>query len=119
MIRRHVDAGRSLRRVHIISEPLTDYLRYELEAYRHNITSSEQVRVIPTPVPHWPAGLTQGVDYWLFHERKVWDMHYDDEGRFLRAARSTSPSHLDQCRQWRDSAIAQSITLSDYVRHTA
>ena len=118
MIRRHAEAGRSLRRVHIIGEPLTDYLRYELQAYRHNSTAGEEVRVIPTPVPNWPAGLPRGVDYWLFDDREVWDMHYDDEGRFLRAARSTSASHLDQCREWRDSAIAQSITLSDYLRHT-
>jgi hypothetical protein len=117
MIRRHADAGRSLQRVHIIGEPLTDYLRYELEAYRHNSTAGEDVRVIPTPLPHWPAGLPQGVDYWLFDDRDVWDMHYDHEGGFLRATRSKSVSHLDQCRHWRDSAIAQSITLSDYLQY--
>jgi hypothetical protein len=116
MIRRHADASRSLRRVHIIGEPLTDYLRYELQVYRHNSTAGEEVRVIPTPVPNWPAGLPRGLDYWLFDDRAVWDMHYDDTGRFLRAARSTSASHLDECRQWRDSAIRQSISLSDYLR---
>lgn len=119
MIRRLVDSGRSLRRVHVIGEPLTDYLRYELEAYRHNSAAGEDVRVVPTPLPRWPAGLPQGVDYWLFDDRQVWDMHYDDEGRFLRATRSASASHLDQCRQWRDAAIAQSISLSDYLRHVA
>ena len=38
MIREHVAAGRELARVHVIEEPLSDYIRYELAAYRRTST---------------------------------------------------------------------------------
>ena len=46
-------------------------------------------------------------------------MHYDDQGRFLKATRSESPQYLNQCRQWRDIALDQAITLADYLRTAA
>jgi hypothetical protein len=115
MIRRHVDAGRSLRRVHVVQEPLTDYLRYEIEAYRQNSAAGEEIRLLPVRSTGWPSGLPEDVDFWLFDDREVWDMHYDDEGRFVKATRSDSASHLDQCRRWRDAALAQSLDLADYL----
>ena len=47
MIRDHVAAGRRLVRVHIIEEPLSDYIRYELAAYRLNAEAGEDVRLMP------------------------------------------------------------------------
>jgi hypothetical protein len=46
-------------------------------------------------------------------------MHYDTAGRFLKATRSESAQYLDQCRQWRDIALSQAITLADYPRTAA
>lgn len=119
MIERHTRAGRSLRRVHVVQEPLTDYLRYEFEAYRQNGEAGEEIRLVPVASSAWPTNLPVGQDFWLFDDREVWDMHYDSEGRFLEAARSDSASHLDDCRRWRDAALKQSISLSDYLRHAA
>src|SRR3954452_20557518 len=45
MIREHAKAGRTLQRVHIVEEPLTDYLRYELAAYRQNSEAGEAIRL--------------------------------------------------------------------------
>jgi hypothetical protein len=119
MISRHVGAGRSLSRVHVIEEPVTDYLRYEFEAYRQNAAAGEEVRIIPVQGSSWPVGLPEGVDFWLFDDREVWDMHYDEQGRFVEAARSTSADHVDQCRRWRDATLSQSMTLSEYLRRAA
>jgi hypothetical protein len=119
MLSRHTKAGRTLQRVHVVEEPLTDYLRYELAAYRQNAEAGEDIRLLPVPRPSWPDDLPRGGDFWLFDDREVWDMHYDAEGHFLRATRSASTSHLDECRAWRDVAIKRSVSLADYLSNAA
>jgi hypothetical protein len=57
MIARHAQAGRSLRRVHVIEQPLTDDLRYEFEAYRQNGEAGEEIRLVPVTSSAWPEGL--------------------------------------------------------------
>lgn len=103
-------------RVHVIVEPLTDYLRYEFAAYRQNSAAGEDVRLISTTGADWPVGLPQGVDYWLFDNREVWDMDYNPGGRFVRAVRSSSTEHVEQCQQWRDVALSRAVSLADYLR---
>jgi hypothetical protein len=119
MLQRHTAAGRLLQRVHVVEEPLTGYLRYELAAYQQNAAAGEQIRLLPVTPPDWPTGLPRGVDYWLFDDREVWDMHYDEQGRFLRAVRSDDPDRLDTCRRWRDTALQTSMSLTDYLRRQA
>jgi hypothetical protein len=119
MITRHTEAGRTLQRVHIVVEPLSNYLRYEVAAYQLNDHAGEDIRLIPVSANSWPEGLPTGRDFWLFDDREVWDMHYDPEGRFLKATRSESPEYLQQCRSWRDIALSQAIPLADYLRAAA
>ncbi|MGL5809353.1 MAG: DUF6879 family protein [Nocardioides sp.] len=116
MLARHASVGKRLRRVHVVEEPLTDYLRYELAAYRRNAEAGEEIRLIAVSPPAWPDGLPRGIDYWLLDDREIWNMHYDSEGRFLRAVRSESADHLEQCRRWRDLTLEQSVSLVHYLR---
>lgn len=115
MIRRHVDSGRSLRRVHIVEEPLTDYLRYELAVYDLNAEAGEQTGIITVSGGDWPVGLPEATDFWLFDDREVWDMHYDNEGRFVEAVRAESIEQVEQCRRWRDAALSMAVPLDAYA----
>ncbi len=119
MLQRHRAAGRKLQRVHVVEEPLTDYLRYELAAYEQNAAAGEEIRLLPVTPPAWPSGLPRGRDFWLFDDTEVWDMHYDEQGRFVRATCTDDPDHVQECRRWRDLALENSIDLSDYLRHHA
>ena len=40
-------AGKSISRVHVVSEPLTDYLRFELAFYAGSVAAGEDVRILP------------------------------------------------------------------------
>ena len=40
-------AGKVMSRVHVVSEPLTDYLRFEMGFYRGSVAAGEDVRVLP------------------------------------------------------------------------
>jgi hypothetical protein len=114
LVRKHVAAGRQLVRVHVIEEPLSDYIRYELAAYVPNVEAGEEVRVIPVPRGAWPAGVPRH-DYWLFDDERLWLMDYDAAGAFEAARRVNDRVALNEHRQWRDVALAHSITLTDYT----
>lgn len=115
MIRAHVAVGRSLRRVHVIREPLTDYVRWELYAYGPSIEAGEDVRVLPVPEDmDWPTDIPEGLDFWLFDDRDVWVMGYDHTARFRACELVTDPAEVERYRRWRDAALAASIPVSDY-----
>lgn len=86
----HVAAGRACRRVHVVTEPLTPYLRYELAApYARSIAAGEQIRLLTVAPGSWPPGVP-GYDFWVFDE-EVWVMRYDDAGRFVQIEVDRSP----------------------------
>jgi hypothetical protein len=114
MIREHVAAGRRLARVHVIEEPLSDYIRYELAAYARSIEAGEDVRVIAVRRGVWPARVPRH-DYWLFDDERLWLMDYDVAGTFQAAVLVDDPGVLAQHREWRDAALAQSITVANYA----
>ena len=120
MISGHVAAGRSLRRVHVVEEPLTDYVRYEIAEYVRNHEAGEDIRLLPVPAGEWPDGLPRDTDFWLLDDgqpsESAWAMRYDDAGAFLGVDRVEDPDVIDTYRGWRDVAIAKSVPLNDYPR---
>ena len=114
-IRRHRDAGRAVERVHVVVEPLTDYLRYEIAtSYRRNITAGEHIAMIPATSGHWPAGVpTQ--DYWLFDDRDLWTMRYDPQGQFVAAEQATDPAQIHDAVEGKRAALAAGIPLDTYL----
>lgn len=116
MIAAHTAAGRVLSRVHVIEEPLSDYIRYELAAYQINAAAGEQIGLIPVSQGTWPQGLPRGVDYWLFDDRHLWSMEYDDASQFIAAERIEDPERMQQAREWRDVALAKATPLSAYLQ---
>jgi hypothetical protein len=115
-LRDHVSAGRQLARVHVLEEPLSDYVRYELAAYVPNVDAGEDVRVIAVRNGEWPEDVPRH-DFWLFDDERLWLMDYDPQGRFQATRRIDDPDALEQHRGWRDAALAQSIPLADYAAH--
>jgi hypothetical protein len=117
MIAAAASSGKSFRRVHIINEPLSDYLRYEIGwSYGPNVQAGEDVRILVGQPG--PLGLP-GRDYWLFDSRDLWVMEYDDEGRFIYAERIDDPAVIVEHCYWRDKALHLSTPYGDYINHSA
>ncbi|MGH3615679.1 MAG: DUF6879 family protein [Pseudonocardia sp.] len=76
---RHFRAtGRWIGRVHVLRQPLSDYLRYEFAVYAHTVRAGEDVRILDLAAHHdldLPAQ-----DFWLFDDRHVVRMDYDGDG---------------------------------------
>lgn len=69
--------GKAVQRVRVVSRPLTDYQRSEFEwGYPGNVEAGEEIRVLD-PEDEAVAELP-GQDFWLFDDRTVVLMHYQD-----------------------------------------
>jgi hypothetical protein len=119
IVRAAVADGKRFQRVHLVTEPLSDYLRYELQWwYEPNSRAGDDVRILPenmVPAGDLPALATLG-DYWLFDSRDLWVMHYDADGRFGYAEQVADPGVIITCSYWRDAAMHYAVPYADYMR---
>jgi hypothetical protein len=98
-------------RVHVVDQPLTSYLRYELAAYAENEQGGEQVWIAERTAHPGLADLTE--DFVLVDdEAGVW-FRYDDRGQLLGYER-VAPDDLGRCREQLDLALAHAVRLRDY-----
>lgn len=105
-------SGRTMQRVHIVSEPVSDYVRFSLlHGYPASVEAGEDVRIIGGPAA-WPAGL----DFWLFDDDLAALLDYDSQGRCYEV-RLISPDEfpLDNLIWTRDEALGQAVPLAAYV----
>lgn len=118
MLRRDRNAGKTFARVHVIAEPLSDYLKYELACYETSVEAGEDIRILDVDAV---AGLElPGFDYWLFDEAfpgKSWVaiQRYGERGAWLGADISTDPNFVADCHRWREAAMSKAVPLSEYM----
>lgn len=107
-------SGRHLHRVHVVEEPLSDYVRFECSwAYTHTVPAGEDVRIIPVRAGEWPEGLPH-YDYWLFDSSSLITMHYKDGGEFEAAEIVDDPARIVQANLWRDLAVSRAVPFDEF-----
>jgi hypothetical protein len=107
--------GKVIQRVHVVAEPVTDYLRYEMGcSYPPNVTAGEDIRILDTGTARSLAGLP-ALDYWLFDSRDLWVMEYGPGGEFLFTEHVTDPAEIVRHSYWRDAALHAAVPFRDYM----
>jgi hypothetical protein len=107
-------SGRIMQRVHIVTEPVTDYVRFELlHVYPANVEAGEDVRVLARQAAEG-AGVTFP-DFWLFDDSLAALLDYDDDGRIQSVRMTDSPLDLERMREERGDALALAVPLAQYV----
>ncbi len=117
MIRDAVTAGKRVHRVHVVDLPLSDYIRYELAVYPENIAAGEDVRIARRSAH--PGLECLDTDFWLFDAETdrpavVW-FRYTPDGQILSRDYSSDPCDVRRAREQRDLAIANSLSLSEFM----
>lgn len=115
MARLQGEIQRGLRRyrVHILDQPLTAYLRFELYAYLDSVAVGNDIRVADRDTHPDLAGMHE--DFWMYDDETVVRMFYDDEGRFLYPELAED---IEPYRALRDTAMRHSEPLLDYMART-
>jgi len=110
-------AGKRWTRVHVVDEPLSDYLRYELAGYAENQAAGEEIRIARRAED--PRLRNLPPDYWLFDAdtSRPWalEMRYDDAGRWLGAKLVEDRSRLVEYQRIRDLVWDVAIPLNSYL----
>lgn len=97
LISRACARGVSVRRARVVSEPVTEYIRYEHAGTPVNVHAGEQVRWLPrreaAPL------LLPGSDLWIFDGASVLFNHFTGEGDWSEPGMElrTEPALVKQC----------------------
>jgi hypothetical protein len=75
-VRTALRAGKQMARVHVVDEPLSEYLEFELTCgYPSSVAAGEDVRILPRPT--WSSHLwLPERDFWLFDDGEAVVMIY-------------------------------------------
>jgi hypothetical protein len=107
-IRGKVNAGVAFRKVRVVRTPLSLYERWECEwSYPATERCGQRTFILDLAEAPEPLELP-GYDWWMFDERVVLRMHYDDAGGFVGAERldqATVGAHVG----YRDAALAVAV----------
>ena len=81
LVTRITASGVTMRRARIVSEPVTDYIRYEWAGTHYNVEAGEDVRWLPRRGAS--AIALPGNDFWLIDGETVVFNHFTGDGEWL------------------------------------
>src|SRR5260370_27118555 len=90
MMRRNMDASKTMRRLRIVSEPVTDYIRFEWLDTEQLVKAGEDVRWLPRR--HASTLLLPGNDFWMFDDETVAFTYFSGDGVILVYELTTAPA---------------------------
>ena len=111
-----VGRGVAVRRARIVSEPVTEYIRFEYAITSgHNVAAGEQVRWLPRARA---SDLTlPGNDFWLFDDELVIFNHFAGDGGWPasdKEERRTEPAAVKLCASAFESVWERAVPHEEY-----
>jgi len=112
LIREVTGRGVQVRRARVISEPVTDYVRFEHATAGSNVAAGEQVRWLPR---HLATGLLLPAnDYWVFDGRRAQFNYFSGPGEFLSTRLCEDPAISAQCAAAFDAVWERAVRHEEY-----
>ncbi|MGW5864883.1 DUF6879 family protein [Streptomyces sp. NPDC055239] len=90
-----VARGVVIRRARVISEPVSDYIRWEHYVTHANVTAGEEVRWLPRRLS--TAIALPGNDFWLFDEALLRVHHFSGDGAVVEDEITADPEAVKLC----------------------
>lgn len=113
MVQAATGRGLSVRRARIVSEPVSDYIRFEYEGTAAAVESGEQVRWLPRKRASRLA--LPGNDFWLFDETTVLFNHFTGGGGSAGQELVTDPDVARLCKTAFETVWAVAIPHGEYM----
>ncbi|GAA1122230.1 DUF6879 family protein [Nocardiopsis composta] len=107
-----VARGVRVRRARVVSEPVSEYIRYEHFITRANVIAGEQVRWLPRRRATDLA--LPGNDFWLFDERIVRVNHFSGEGAMLTPEVREEPALAKLCADAFEAVWERAVPHEEY-----
>jgi hypothetical protein len=115
LIKANVSSGKTMRRVHLVTIPLSPYLRFQLSwGYPFSDVAGEQISFLDRKrLPD--SGLASLGDYWLFDDRQLVMMRYGPDGTYLGAELEDDPQQLATRIEARQQLLKTAIPLREFL----
>ncbi|GAA0332174.1 DUF6879 family protein [Streptomyces blastmyceticus] len=113
LIKTHRETGGTIGRVHIVTRPLSDYIRFEFaQYYAPQSDVGEDIRILD--VTDRPNPLEGVQDFWMFDRSTVVLMNYEPDGKQIdRELFDGDPASFVEYQRI---ALAEAVPFSEYVK---
>ncbi|MEU3600498.1 DUF6879 family protein [Streptomyces sp. NPDC006798] len=112
-LRRQAAEGRVQGRVHIVTRPLSEYLRFEFsQYYRPHLLAGERIRILDVTDRANPLEGVQ--DFWMFDQSEVVLMNYEPDGKQIN--REVFEGDVTPFIDYQRIAVAESVPFEEYVK---
>jgi hypothetical protein len=112
-------AGARWTRVYVAELPLSDYRRYEIAAVNDNLSSGEDVRIVPLTTDDRPRDELDREDFWLLDadtdHASVVLLDYDGDDRYLGRRWTPDPAIVRECARRQDRALQASMPIQEFL----
>lgn len=117
MVSRAVARGVVVRRARVVSEPVTDYIRYEHAGTSVNVHAGEQVRWLPRRLA--VDLMLPGADLWIFDGTQVLFNHFSGDGNWSDPPMElrSDPSIVKQCADAFEAIWERAVPHDEYEIH--
>jgi hypothetical protein len=113
MIRGHRAAGRTCRRVRVVSEPLSEYQQWVLSSAAQFTSAGEDIRYVPRP-GLTGTSLPGSGDFYIFDGNLVMFLHYAGTGTNTAFEVTDEPGAVRACQEAFESAWQIGTPLRAY-----
>ncbi len=103
--------GKTKGRVHVVTQPLTDYLRFEFMYYDVHSRAGDDIRILD--VTDRPNPLEGAPDFWMFDRAEVVLMRYAEDG--TQTSRELYEGDPGPFVEYQRIALAESVPFREYV----
>jgi hypothetical protein len=109
-------SGKTVRRVRVITEPISEYIRWENSLTPLNLEAGEDIRWLPRhQLPDGIAFPVDNNDWWLFDDRLLAVGHFHDDGRVKGSELITDPDRVAECAKVRDLLWSIAVPHNSYT----
>jgi hypothetical protein len=115
-VRTWTGQGRIVQRVRLLTEPPTDYMRYQLStAFLDQVEAGEDVRILVSSSA-WPDGVTLQQDHWLINGNTLLVLDHSKDGALAFADLVDDEAAVATARGLRDLALGVAVPYTRYVQ---
>lgn len=113
-VREFVASGRTIGRVRVVRQSLTDYQRYQFAwGIPGNIMAGEDIRVLDVSQDDHGLPFT-GTDWWMFDESRIVHLNFRADGTQIN--RELFAGDIGPYLEWKRIALAHAVSFAEYVK---
>lgn len=115
------ERGVKMQRVRIVSLPLSDYIRYEMDFWEHSIQNGEEILFLEN---EQYENIMQNLDFkpkdfWTFDDNVLIIFHYDETGDFVKEESISNKLITKKYIELKRKLLKYAISMNEFLKTKA